>query len=388
MDTVEFIKAFARLTPKQQEVLLNVLPYAAIPQYLPQPAAPSEVSTQRSDLASNFYIERPKIDERCYQELAKPGALIRIKAPCQMGKTSLITRILHQASEYGYATVSLNLQLADTQVFNDLDRFLQWFCTSITRQLGLPNRLGDYWKGIFGSKVACKSYLEGYLLPNLTTPLVLSLDEVDVVCKYPEITADFFALLRACHEDAKYRPIWQKLRLVLVHSTEVFSPMSINQSPFNVGLPIELLEFQPPMVLELAQHYGLSWGIPQVEELMAMVGGYPYLVQLALYAIAHSELTLQQLLETAPTDTGIYSDHLRHHLENLQQHPELAAAVREVVNAPYPVRLDSMLAFKLHSMGLVNLQGNKARPRCNLYRQYFQVKLQGMKLSIYSALSS
>jgi hypothetical protein len=39
-------------------------------------------------------VERPPVEANCYQEIVKPGALIRVKAPRQMGKTSLMQRIL------------------------------------------------------------------------------------------------------------------------------------------------------------------------------------------------------------------------------------------------------------------------------------------------------
>ena len=77
----------------------------------------------------------------------------------------------------------------------------------------------------------------------------------------------------------------------------------------------------------------------------------------------------------APTEASIYGDHLRRHLWNLQQHPKLASAFTQVVTTNEPVELESMLAFKLHSLGLVKLQGNFVTPRFNLYRQYFRYKL-------------
>lgn len=351
-------------------------PYAATPNYPPQPAAEPELPRGQVELASTFYIERPGIDRRCYEAIRQPGALIRIKAPRQMGKTSLMARVLHYAQQQGDATVPLSFQLADSSLFSDLDRFLKWFSANIALQLNLSDRLADYWNPIFGSKVACKSYFEQYLLVNLRSPLTLGLDEVDVVFKYPEIAADFFGLLRAWHEEGKNREIWRKLRLVVVHSTEVYVPMDINQSPFNVGLPIELPEFKPAMVLELAQRHGLTWGDAEVEQLMAMVGGHPYLVRLALYHIARQEITLAELLETAPTDGGLYGDHLRRHLWHLEQHPELAAALKKVVDADSSVQLKSMQGFKLHSLGLVNLYGDRVTPRCHLYCQYFRVRLK------------
>jgi hypothetical protein len=350
-------------------------PYSLTPNYPPQPVAEPELPRGQVELASAFYVERPGIDDRCYEAIAKPGSLIRIKAPRQMGKTSLMARILHRATALGYATVPLSFQLADSKVFTDLEQFLRWFCAIVALELQLPDRLADYWNGIFGSKVNCKSYFERYLLPNVTSPLALGLDEVDRVFQYPELTADFFGLLRAWHEEAKNREIWKKLRLVVVHSTEAYIPMDINQSPFNVGLPIELPEFKSEQVQELAQRHGLAWEATEVEQLMAMVGGHPYLVRLGLYHIARQELTLSELLATAPTDAGLYSDHLRRHLWNLEQRPPLAAALKKVVTTDSPVQLESMQGFKLHSMGLVHLQGNEVTPRCDLYHQYFRVRL-------------
>lgn len=352
-----------------------ITPYAATPHHPPQPVAEPELPRGQVELASAFYVERPGIDERCYEAIAKSGALIRIKAPRQMGKTSLMARVLHRAAAFGYRTVPLSFQLADSKVFTDLEQFLRWFCANVALQLELPDRLGEYWNGIFGSKVACKTYFERYLLASAASPLALGLDEVDAIFRYPELAADFLAMLRAWHEEAKNRDIWKKLRLVVVHSTEVYVPMDINQSPFNVGLPIELPEFQPAQVKDLANRHGLAWGDLEVKQLMGMLGGHPYLVRLALYHIARSEITLEKLLETAPTDAGLYSDHLRRHLWNLERHSELATALKKVVDANAPVQLPSMQAFKLQSMGLVNLQGNYVTPRCDLYRQYFRVRL-------------
>ncbi|RMG08268.1 MAG: TIR domain-containing protein [Cyanobacteria bacterium J055] len=340
----------------------------------PLPVAVPELPEGQVDVASVFYVERPPVEERSYEAIVQSGSLIRIRAPRQMGKTSLMARILHHAKQQGYRTVSLSFQLADSRLFADSDRFFQWFCASIGRRLRLPNKLDDYWDEIFGSKDNCTAYFEEYLLPHADSPLTLGLDEVDCVFQYPEMAADFFGLLRAWHEEAKNRNIWKKLRLVVVHSTEVYVPMDINQSPFNVGLPVELPEFTPQQVREIATLHGLDWQ-GEVDRLMAIVGGHPYLIRLALYHISRQDLTLDRLLETAPTEAGLYGDHLRRHLWNLQQQPELERAMRSIVRETQAVRLESSLAFKLHSMGLVNLKGNEVVPRSQLYRQYFGERL-------------
>ncbi|MEG4498560.1 AAA-like domain-containing protein [Microcoleus sp. F10-C6] len=345
---------------------------------IPLPAAEPELPGGQVDVASQFYVERPPIEERCYQTIVQPSALIRIKAPRQMGKTSLMARILHHGAHQGYCTVPLTFQLVDKGVFANLDKFLKWFCAYVGRELHLPNQLDDYWDEIFGSKVNCKDYFEKYILPQIDSPLILGLDEIDRVFQYPDIAEDFLGLLRAWHEESKRRDIWKKLRLIVVHSTEVYIPMNINQSPFNVGLPVDLPEFNHQQVQELAARHNLNWSDAEVEELMAIVGGHPYLVRVALYHISRSGLTLDELKETAIADAGIYSDHLRRQLWNLEEYPELAQGMREIAAADSPVPLKAMQAFKLDSLGLVKLQGNECVPRCELYREYFRSHLSAI----------
>lgn len=327
-------------------------------------------------LDSAFYVERPPIEADCYETITRPGSLIRVKAPRQMGKTSLMERILHHARQQGYQIASLNFQSVDSEFLTSLDQFLQWFCATITYELNLDDKLADYWKGVLGSKNKCTNYFQRYLLSQITSPLALGLDEVDQVFQHPEIATDFFGLLRAWHEKAKNEATWKKLRLVIVHSKEVYVPLNINQSPFNVGLPIELPELNPVQVQDLVKRHELDWSTEQVEQVMAMFGGHPYLVRVALYEIARGRMTLENLLQVAPTEEGPYYDHLRRHLLNLENDPDLVAAIAQVVAASEPVQIRAASSFKLRSMGLVKFQGNAVMPLCDLYRIYFRDRLE------------
>jgi serine/threonine-protein kinase len=330
-------------------------------------------------LGSGLYVERSPIETDCYREILQPGALIRVKAPRQMGKTSLMARILHHASEHGYQAIPLSFQRADNKLFSNLDQFLRWFCEQIGRRLKRLNQLEDYWKGD-NSKDKCITYLEECILDEIDNPIVLGLDEVDLVFPHREVADDFFGLLRSWYESARYgdaaSDLWAKLRLVVVHSTEAYVPLNINQSPFNVGMNVELPEFNSTQVQDLAQRYGLRWSEQSVEQLVNLVGGHPYLIRKALYHLRRQDVTLEQLLSEAPTEAGIYIDHLRRHLLNLQKYPELAESLRQVVMKSKPTELNSISAFKLESMGLVRLQGNQAAIRCDLYRSYFRDHLQ------------
>lgn len=331
-------------------------------------------------LNSSLYINRPPIEELAYKEITKPGCVIRIKAPSKMGKSSLLSRIIASAKTHGYKVVSIDFQEADEAVFSSLDKFLRWFCVNVSRQLQLTPRLDDYWDEDMGSKVSCKIYFEGYLLESLESPLVLALNEVNRVFQHPKIAQDFLPMLRFWHELAQQAETWQRLRLVLVHSTEIYIQLKLTQSPFNVGLSLRLPQFTSLQVQDLAERYGLDCTEEEIEQLMAMVGGHPYLVSLALYHLRTGELTLEELLQTAPTQGGIYSHHLRGHWAILREDRELADALQRAIAADRSVQLDAIAAYKLESMGLVQLEGNLARLSCQLYLLYFRQQVEKEKI--------
>ena len=320
---------------------------------------------------NSFFYLKPTLLELVERELEKPGALIRIKAPREMGKTSLLLRSLDYANSLGYQTVSLNLEQVESTIVSDLNLFLRWLCASISYQLQLELKLEEYWNEDLGSTISCTFYLQ-YLLESIDTPLILALDEVNQIFEHPQVAKDFLPLLRSWYEEAKRLPIWRKLRLLVVHSTEVYVPLKLNQSPFNVGLPIQLNSFSLEEVQQLARRYGLTWqNGREASQLMAMVGGHPALVHLAIYHLSGGGITLSQLLETAPTNTGIYAHHLQRHWAALDKQPELARAFDRVLSADEPISLNPIEAHKLSSMGLIKQLKDKAIASCQLYRQYF-----------------
>ncbi len=325
-------------------------------------------------LGSPFYLERTPFTAQIDREITKPGALVRIKASREMGKTSLLLRVLASAQSLGYHTVSLNLAQVDESIVSDLDRFLRCICTNVARQLQLKPMLDEYWDEDLGSKISCTNYFQHYLLDKIATPLVLVFDELNQIFEHPQIAKDFLPLLRSWYEEAKILPIWQKLRLIVVHSTEIYIPLQLNQSPFNVGLPIQLDTFSLAEVQQLARCYGLDWedGV-DAGQLMELVGGHPALVNIAFYHLSRGDITLGELLQTAATATGIYHHHLQRHWVTLTEQPELAQALDRVMSATSPIGLAPILAYKLSSLGLIDRSGDKAIPGCKLYQQAFKL---------------
>ncbi|MBF2074134.1 MAG: AAA-like domain-containing protein [Synechococcales cyanobacterium C42_A2020_086] len=333
-------------------------------------------------LNSGLYIERPPLEPLAYAEVEKPGSLIRIKAAAAMGKSSLVHRILAHAASQGLATVHLDLEDADETVLTSFSPFVRWVCAVLTQQLQQDLKIDDYWDGEVGSKVSASLYLQGYLLPRLDQPVVLAISQIDRLFEHPQTAREFLSLLRSWYEKAKQVELWQKLRFVVSYSTESYVPLDINQSPFNIGLPLKLPPFTAEQVQELARRYEID----EVESaasqsflshLLTLTGGHPYLVSLGLYH--WRQQTPEVLLQQAATESGIYSNHLRRLLDALQAEPNLEDAFKQVISVDAPVRLEPSFAHKLDGLGLVTFVGDRVTASCQLYRLYFQEKLSSYR---------
>jgi hypothetical protein len=67
-------------------------------------------------------------------------------------------------------------------------------------------------------------------LPKIGSGLVLALDELDLIGQNPGLEADFFGLLRALHEEGRFKKEkeLQKISFIIAHSFE-FHLTDINQ---------------------------------------------------------------------------------------------------------------------------------------------------------------
>ncbi|PSB26361.1 AAA-like domain-containing protein [Chlorogloea sp. CCALA 695] len=321
-------------------------------------------------LSSPFYIERSSVEANCFQAIQQPGALIRIKAAKQMGKTSLVKRIIAEAKGRKYHTVYLNFSLIENKKFSEQSSFLYSFSTYLANQLP-SSPLGEEFPQ---DMIGCTAYFKKVLKQSQAI-FLLALDEVDRLFEFPEIYQNFFPMLRNWNENASESEIWENLRLVIVHSTENYGKLDINKSPFNVGLPIKLDEFNEEQVKNLAIRHGLD--SQDIVSLMSLVGGHPYLIRLAFYYLASQDKKIEQLLKEATTDAGIYNQHLRRHLETFVNNQELTSVFKQIVNSNYPVKLErkTQQIYQLESMGLIKILGDLVAPRCLLYQKYYQERL-------------
>jgi hypothetical protein len=335
-------------------------------------------------IESGFYIERSQQEQKSKSDIVKSNALIRIKAPGQMGKTSMMNRVLDYAAHRGLKTVSWDLATVDrpSRLFQDLEQFLICFCQHVSRQLKISNLVADNWDGdLLSLNDACTTYFEEHILPEVSPDgLVIGLDNLDRIFAYRETSNAFLSLLRSWHD--KGREDWQKVRLIISHSTEDYPRLDLNQSPFNVGIPLKLDEFACDQINDLALRHGFTTSEGMSSDQLAMlqtfknlVGGHPYLTRLWMYHVSQHPGHWQQIAQAATTDAGIYANHLRKLWEELHQDPKLVKAMQEVITPQDPTRLNPCLRFRLDSLGLVKYVDSKLQIRCELYREYFSRNL-------------
>lgn len=325
-------------------------------------------------LNSPLYIERPPAEDRVRAAIQQPGSLIRIKAIHQMGKSSLMLRAIARAKAEGYRTATIDFQAADSKTLDDVDSFFRWFCSKAAHDLGATAPSNSSWDNTLGYKVQCTEYWEDVILPAANAPLLLVLNEVDLLFERSAVAREFLPLLRYWHESAKQGTPFKNLHLVVVYATDLYLPLNLHQSPFNVGIPISLPPFTLDQVAELAARYGLHYrDRGPLERLRALTGGHPQLIQLALYevAVADPSSNLEAVLEAATTQSGIYSHELRDRLGQLRDREDLMQAMARVVAQVDGVELEPMVAYQLERAGLVRMVGNVCLPFCDLYRQYF-----------------
>lgn len=352
-------------------------PEPAIPQ--PRPSAQPvflEPTEGTMDPESKFYVERAS-DAIALATIQQPGVTLTIKGPRQMGKSSLLMRVIDTAIKAGKRVVFLDFQLFDQEVLRSVDTFYRQFCAGLAEQLGIPDRVTEYWQEGSGNIQRCTRYMQNHVLKELGNPLVLAMDEVDRIFD-ADYRSDFFSMLRSWHNNRAlpmYR-IWKQFDLALVTATEPYHLIAnLNQSPFNVGEVILLADFTPEQVSDLNWRHGSPLTPVQEQQLMSLLNGHPYLVRRALYLIASQQLNIEKLLTQATADRGPFGDHLRYHLFRIYDKQELVQGLRQVMQSH--TCPNERIARLLIAAGLVRREDSRVVPRCQLYADYFREHLHG-----------
>lgn len=325
---------------------------------------------------SPYYIQRQGIEKFCLEILEQPNLYLQIKAPKWMGKTSLLFYLLKEMKKRSYHTFYLDLKGVETITITKLEHFLDWFCFQISRSFRLNySMLSTDLSNISSHIDRCTVYFEDYLLITLEHPLILAIDNLNYLFSHPEILRDFLAMLHLWQEKGKKVSLWQKIKIIFAYSPDnpFFLEFDLSFLDwFDLGMVIQLTDFNPSHLNQLLSFYPLHWSSAQQTALINLVGGHPYLITLALTEISRGQITLENLLQNPSSSTRIYAQYLQRYFKLLRQFPTLNQAFLRVVYSEHPIVLDIIQIEQLLNLGLISIQENQALPKCFLYRDYFR----------------
>jgi hypothetical protein len=346
----------------------------ARPTQVPATEIESPYGTMRPD--SPFYIERAA-DGQCQERVSRRQAVtVFIQAPRQMGKSSLMRRVLERArSGHNKPFIFLDFQKFPESHFSDEESFLIEFCNLIGDGLHLPpEEIDRFWQGRRTNIMKCSRYISDYVIPQVNAPFVLAMDEVDRMLTSP-FRSNFFGMLRTWHNDRVYDENLARMSLVLSSSTEPYLFIdNPNQSPFNVAEVFALQDFTQEEVAELNRRHGFPLSETQVAELMQLTNGHPFLSRLALYLVATGKVAdFETLQSLATAEHGPFGEHLRHFLLRIGNYPELEQALRRICRE-HSLE-ESQIYYRLKGAGLIKREGKRVIFRNQLYDRFFKERL-------------
>jgi len=318
-------------------------------------------------LDSPFYVRR-SVDEQIEQRLKGRGTTVLLRGARQVGKSSLLVRAAAKARTTGRQVSRIDFQLMDNEQRQSLRSLLRHLAFSLVSDLNIDREPDEFWDDRRGSKASMTKFLEHAVLKSFETPLVLCLDEVDSAFG-TAYCDDFFAMLRVWHNERATSPVWNRLHLIITHSTDPSLWIGdLDQSPFNVGERHFLTDFTEEQVRDLCRRYEIA---ANTEELMKYFGGHPFLIRKALFTMRTTTCTVSDLMANVFSYASPFREHLQLLLGPLVANSKLSGAMRQVLQTG---SCDSERAYQgLLGSGLVKGDSRDAvAPRCELYRAFFE----------------
>ena len=317
---------------------------------------------------STYYIERYE-DSICFRALEWEERLIRIKAPRQFGKTSLIARLMKKEKAKGNQIIKFNFNNINKSIFDDIEKLLDYICSTISRKTKVQVDIESV-EGIVPNDKA-KEYIEE-LLFLFNKKIVLVIDDADELFNHQKVSNDFFSLIRALYEEANTEDdsSLNKLQIIISHSTEAkFATTNSNTSPFyNVGVGVELKPFSQEEFLSLAKKHNFNISNYSLSRVVEYIGGHPYLSRLTLYSMLNNKENLDDILTI---DNELFSHHLRRYIWKLNNNEKYKKILKYILNNYKCKKVDDRECYVLESIGLIKHE----KFTCKLYEDFFRDKL-------------
>ncbi len=190
------------------------------------------------------YVTR-EADDLLYQAL-KAGTFSYVLNSRQTGKSSLRVQTMRRLRETGVACAAIDLSMGGIQNAT----IEQWYVDLIDTLVDsfyIDIDIEKWWKDnhLYSPVTRFRKFIEDILLVRVKESIVIFVDEIDSVLSLKFPSDDFFAFIRACHNQRVDNSEYNRLTFCLLG---VASPSNLisdkKRTPFNIGQAITLRGFK------------------------------------------------------------------------------------------------------------------------------------------------
>ncbi|MDJ0678276.1 MAG: AAA-like domain-containing protein [Xenococcaceae cyanobacterium MO_167.B52] len=350
-------------------------------------------------------------DRQLYEAL-KRGEFCYVLNARQMGKSSLMVRMINHLREDGYYCTAIDL----TRISGEKVSIEQWYkglVVELWQGFNLFNKINlkQWWKEQEDLSLVQKlsGFIEEVLLSEVgggdnvsEPPIVICFDEVDSVLSLDFSINDFFALIRFCYNQRSLNPRYRRLSFALFG---VASPSDLiddyRRTPFNIGQAIQLNGFDweeaQPLLVGLEAIETISNPKSILKQILAWTNGQPFLTQkiCKLVRAASPEMVLnneedwlEKLIRTQIINNWQTQDEPEHLktirdriLSNEAKKGSLLAMYQQILQKGFIVADNSIEQQELMLSGLIIKHQEKLQVRNHIYQEVFNLSWVEAQLS-------
>jgi predicted ATPase/GAF domain-containing protein len=344
-------------------------------------------------------------DRYLYKSL-KRGEFCYILNPRQMGKSSLMVRMMRQLQNENIRCGAIDL----TRIGSENVTPEQWYkglAVELWRSFGLLRiiKLKTWWneRSDLSPVQRLSQFIEEVLLVEIgkhqeergkasspsTQQIVIFIDEIDSVLGLNFSVNDFFALIRSCYNQRSINPEYRRLTFVFLGVVTPSDLMTdIQTTPFNIGQAIKLEGFKEHEAQPLLQGLTEKVDNPQtiLKEVLTWTGGQPFLTQKLCKLIRSTESVIptnqeaewiENLVQSKIIDNWESQDEpehlktIRDRLFKSEQSANLRELYQQIVTHGEIRAVDSSAERELLLSGLIVKQQETLKVQNRIYTAIF-----------------